>query len=66
MRTKSGKSFTETEFENWKKALEKNSGLARHNDSNSQKKASEDSMKAQVYDTKNTDELLDNQATTTT
>lgn len=66
MRTKSGKSFTETEFENWKKALEKNSGLARHNDSNSQKKASEDSMKAQVYDTKNIDELLDNQATTTT
>ena len=44
--TKSEEAFTKTRFQSWKKALEKNSGLAKHNDSNSYKKASEDLMKA--------------------
>ena len=32
--TKSEEAFTKTAYQNWKKALEKNSGLAKHNDSN--------------------------------
>ena len=44
--TKSEEAFTKTRFHNWKKALEKNSRLAKHNDSNSYKEASEDLMKA--------------------
>ena len=57
--TKSEEAFTKTGFQNWKKALEKNSGLAKHNDSNSHKKASEDLMKASDYGTNDVCELLD-------
>ena len=58
--TKSVEAFSKTEFQNWKKALEKNSGLAKHNDSDSHKKASEDLMKA----SNDVGELLDDQMTT--
>ena len=40
--TKSEEAFTKTAYQNWKKALEKNFGLVKHNDSNSHKKTSED------------------------
>ena len=62
---KSEETFTKTRFQSEKIALEKNSGIARHNDSNSHKKASEDLMKTRDYDTKNVDELLDDEVTTT-
>ena len=39
---KSKEAFTKTRFQNWKESLEKNFGLAKHNDSTSHKKASED------------------------
>ena len=63
--TKSEEAFTKTGFQNWKKALEKNSELVKHNDSNSHKKASEDLMKASDYGTNDVGELLDDQVITT-
>ena len=59
--TKSEEAFTNTGFQNWKKALEKSFGLAKHSDSNSHKKASENLMKAADYGTNDVGEPLDDQ-----
>ena len=59
--TKSEEAFSKTGFQNWKKTLEKNSELAKHNDSNSHEKASENLMKALDYGKNDVGELLHNQ-----
>ena len=58
-------SYKSNNFQNWKKALENNSGLAKHNDCNSHKKAAEDLMKVSDYGINDVGELLDGQIITT-
>ena len=63
--TKYEEAFTNAGFSTGRKHQKKKSGLAKHNDSNSHKKASEDLLKASDYGTNDVGELLDNQIITT-
>ena len=63
--TSSEEPSTKTVFQNWKKALEKNSGLAKHNHSNPHKKASEDLMKTSDPSINDVVKLLDDKIITT-